>query len=129
MFYRLGIYGGSIFLHVLKFQAYLSDIIILNVFALFIVKWIEREIVFYQTHPSVKSLELGGKFSYSLYLCHGLCVKFLALFLVLNIYTYPVYIVLSLLISYIVYLIIESPSHKLAQKLAILKRKQPIEAF
>lgn len=129
MYYRLGIYGGSIVLHVLKFQVYLSDIIILNIFALFIVKWIEKEIVYYQTHPSVKSLELGGKFSYSLYLCHGLCVKLLALVLVLNVYTYPVFIVLSLLISYIVFLVIESPSHKLAQKLAILKRKQPVEAF
>ncbi len=127
MYYRLGIYGGSIVLHVLKFQAYLSDIIILNFFALFIVKWIEREIVYYQTHPSVKSLELGGKFSYSLYLCHGLGVKFLALILVLNIYTYPVYIVLSLLISYIVYLLIEKPSHKLAQRLAIISAKPSVE--
>ncbi len=127
MYYRLGVYGMSIVLHVLKFQAYLSDIIALNIFALLIVKWIEKEIVYYQTHPSVKSLELGGKFSYSLYLCHGMCVKLLALVLVLNIYTYPVFIVLSLLISYIVYLLIEKPSHRLAQKLAIISTKPSVE--
>jgi peptidoglycan/LPS O-acetylase OafA/YrhL len=119
--YRISIFVLGVTLHVLKFHFFLSDIIILNVFALLMVKWIEREIVFYKTHKSIEILEFGGQFSYSLYLCHGMCVLFLSNFMALNIYTYPIYILLSLLVSYVVYLVIEKPSHKMAQKLASLQ--------
>ena len=116
--YRLGIFITSVILHILKFHFFLSDIIALNVFALLIVKWIEREIIYYQTHNSFTILEYSGKFSYSLYLCHGLCVYFLSLSMDINVYNYPIFIFLSLMIAYFIYLLIESPSHKLAQRLA-----------
>ena len=118
IFYRLGIFVISVVLHVLKFHFFLSDIIALNIFALLMVKWIEREIIYYQTHNSFRLLEYSGKFSYSLYLCHGLCVCFLSYFMEINVYSYPIFIVLSLIIAYIIYVLIESPSHKLAQRLA-----------
>ena len=116
--YRLSIFLTSIFLHALKFHFFLSDIIALNIFALLIVKWIEREIIYYQTHNSFAMLEYSGKFSYSLYLCHGLCVYFLSHFMEISVYNYPIFIVLSLIIAYVIYLLIERPSHKLAQRLA-----------
>ena len=122
--YRLGIFVASVFLHVLKFHFFLSDIIALNIFALLMVKWIEREIIYYQTHNSFKLLEYSGKFSYSLYLCHGLCVYFLSYFMKISIYSYPMFIVLSLIIAYIVYVLIESPSHKLAQRFVLISPKK-----
>ena len=127
MTYRMLVLVLSIVLHILKFHFFVSDIIILNIFALLIVKWIEREIIYYKTHPSVSSLEFGGKFSYSLYLSHGLSVKLLALVFVLNIYTYPIYLLMSLLISYIIYVLIEHPSHQLAKKLANMFTQKKIE--
>lgn len=120
MLYRLSIFTVSVILHVLKFHFFLSDIIALNIFALLIVKWIEREIIYYQSHNSFAILEYSGKFSYSLYLCHGLCVYFLASFMDISVYNYPIFIVLSLMIAYVTYLLIESPAHKLAQKLAAI---------
>jgi peptidoglycan/LPS O-acetylase OafA/YrhL len=119
--YRLAIFCTSVVLHVLKFHFFLSDIIALNIFALLMVKWIEREIIYYQIHNSFTLLEYSGKFSYSLYLCHGLCVYFLSFFMVINVYNYPIFIALSLLIAYLVYLIVEKPSHELARKLAVAK--------
>ncbi len=126
--YRISIFTVGVTLHVLKFHFFLSDIIILNVFALLMVKWIEREIVFYKTHKSIEILEFGGQFSYSLYLCHGICVLFLSYFMGLNIYTYFIYILLSVLVSYGVFIIIEKPSHKLAQNLANIKLGQQTTA-
>jgi peptidoglycan/LPS O-acetylase OafA/YrhL len=119
--YRLAIFITSVILHTLKFHFFLSDIIVLNVFALLMVKWIEREIIYYQSHNSLTLLEYSGKFSYSLYLCHGLCVYFLSFFMTLNVYNYLIFIVLSLIIAYLIYLIVESPSHQLARKLAAIK--------
>jgi peptidoglycan/LPS O-acetylase OafA/YrhL len=125
-FYRLAIFAASVILHALKFHFFLSDIIALNIFALLIVKWIEREIIYYQTHKSLFILEYSGKFSYSLYLCHGLCVYFLASFMDITIYNYPIFIALSLIIAYITYLLIENPAHKLAQKLALINAKKSL---
>ena len=119
--YRLAIFTTSVILHVLKFHFFLSDIIALNIFALLMVKWIEREIIYYQIHNSFIILEYSGKFSYSLYLCHGLCVYFLSYFMNINVYNYPIFIALSLLMAYLVYLIVEKPSHELARKLAVAK--------
>ena len=116
--YRMGAFTLSVVLEFLKFHSFVSDMIVLNFFALLLFVWIQKEIYYYQNHAPNSQLEYGGKFSYSLYLVHGMCIKFILSFLALNIYTYPIFLVLIVGLSYLTYLLVENPSHKLAQKLA-----------
>ncbi len=118
--YRFGVFCISVVLEFLKFHGFVSDIIALNIFALLLMVWLEKEILYYQNNAPFKTLEYGGKFSYSLYLVHGLCIKFLLSFLILNVFTYPIFIVGVLGLSYLTYLLVENPSHKLAQAIANL---------
>jgi peptidoglycan/LPS O-acetylase OafA/YrhL len=115
--YRALVFGLSMVIFALATHYYLSCIFSLNLFALVLYYWLQQEIVFYKTHEPVKLLEYFGKFSYSLYLCHQLCLIILSNFLVYNEYTYIPYVILSLGISYIIYLLVEYPSHKLAQRI------------
>ncbi len=65
----------------------------------------------------VRLLENGGKFSYSLYLCHPLLFTVIGIFISLNSITYFIYILLAVCLSFIFYKVIEYPSHLLAKKL------------
>ena len=89
----------------------------LVVFALLLYKWLQMEIVYRRSHPAHFS-EYLGKFSYSLYLCHVLGFALFNHFWPTTIYTYFVEILCAIGVSYIAYLFIEYPSHKLAQRLA-----------
>ncbi|MEO6520478.1 MAG: acyltransferase family protein [Mucilaginibacter sp.] len=118
MKYRIGVLFISIILLIVMFHFYISYIFTFNIFALLLVKWLEKEIVYYKTHNCSRILEYMGKFSYSLYLTHGLLRIFISLLIPYELATYLVYIVLAIFISYIIYLLIEYPSHKIAQSLS-----------
>jgi peptidoglycan/LPS O-acetylase OafA/YrhL len=114
---RAGVFLLSMAIFALATHYYLSCILSLNIYALVLYLWLKQEIVYYRSHQPSRVFEYFGKFSYSLYLCHQLCLIIISTFLVYNEYTYLLYIVLSLGISYIAYLLVEYPSHKLAQKI------------
>ncbi len=80
--------------------------------------WLDAEIAYYHTHKASKMLEWCGRFSYSLYLWHLLALQLLSCTMKLTVYTYPVYIVLSVVFAYVAYLLIERPAHMLARRLA-----------
>lgn len=115
--YRAGVFLLSMVIFALATHYYLSCILSLNIYALVLYLWLKQEIVYYRSHKPSRVFEYFGKFSYSLYLCHQLCLIIISTFLVYNEYTYLLYIILSLGISYIAYLLVEYPSHKLAQKI------------
>ena len=115
MMYRLLVYLVSCFCCIGKFHLHLSYMLSMNIFALLIYKWLQTEIVFFKTNPSNPILEKMGKFSYSLYLCHPLLYVILRRFINYNIFTYPVFILLTIAFSYGFYLVIEKPGHKLAR--------------
>jgi len=117
MVYRIVVFAISCFCCIGKFHLHLSYILSMNLFALLIGKWLHTEIVYFKTHPSNKMLEKMGKFSYSLYLCHPLLYVILRLFLVYNIFTYPLIILLTVALAYGFYLVIEKPGHQLARKI------------
>jgi len=97
---------------------HISYIISMNIFALLMYKWIEAEILYFKNHEPNSLTETMGKFSYSLYLCHPLIYAILSIWLVNNMATYFLFILLAVFISYLFYLIVEKPSHKLAMKLS-----------
>ncbi|HWZ02115.1 MAG TPA: acyltransferase family protein [Mucilaginibacter sp.] len=117
MTYRIIVFFISFFCCLGKFHLHISYILSMNIFALLIYKWLQTEIVYFKTHPSNKTLEKMGKFSYSLYLCHPLLYVVLRLLLVYNTFTYPLFLLLAVAISYGFYLVVEKPGHQLARKI------------
>lgn len=124
LLYRIGVYVLSIVLLSLRFHFFISYIFTLNFFALLLVKWIEKEIVYYKTHQHSRWLEYMGKFSYSLYLWHEMIAIFLSAYIPYTMLTYPLYLIIVVAFSYILYLLIEYPSHKIAQKISKLVATQ-----
>ena len=92
----------------------------LNFFAIFAFIWLYHEIIHFRLSPPSKFLEWAGKWSYSLYLVHGLI---LVLYKVHNVDPYETisewfFLLLFIFIgSYIFYLLIEKPSQMLSYKI------------
>ena len=109
-------------LRILKFQStYLlaSNAFSLNLFAVFVFFWLGFEIRYLNDKKLCKPLEWAGTWSYSLYLIHPITIAFLAYAGFENLgigkETARIFYILSaLLMSYIFYLCVESPAHKLA---------------
>lgn len=114
VYYRVLIYLISCLLLVATFHFHLGYIFTLNIFALIAVKWIEKEIIYYKTHDYSRILEYMGRFSYSLYLWHKIIFVWLGLLALNSLVAYPIYFLLTVAIAYILYLVIEYPSHKAA---------------
>jgi peptidoglycan/LPS O-acetylase OafA/YrhL len=111
---------------VLRYRFSLSLTISLNIFALLAAGWVSKEIIFWHERKTISLLEWGGKWSYSLYICHQLS-PFIMAFLwwpeFSGIYQWLSLILFSLLFSYLFYLLIEKPSHLLAGKISLLVKK------
>ncbi|MEO7801582.1 MAG: hypothetical protein ABIR81_06270 [Ginsengibacter sp.] len=103
---------------IMRFHFYVSFIFTLLIVSLPLYKWLEKEICYYKHNVPSKYLESFGQFSYSLYLCHPLILALLAAYIPLNNYSYFIYIVITLIISYLFYLLLEKPAHALARRLS-----------
>jgi len=117
LLYRISIFMLSCFFTIGRSYLYLSYILSMNLFALLIYKWLQAEIVYFKNRQPNPLFEKMGKFSYSLYLCHPIIYLLLSFWLPKNAVTYPLFIVLTIVISYLFYLAIEKPSHLLAVRL------------
>ncbi|MDB4926977.1 acyltransferase [Mucilaginibacter sp.] len=113
--YRIIVYTISCFCCLGKFHLHLSYILTMNVFALLLYKWIQTEIIYYKNSLPNFTLEKMGKFSYSLYLCHPIAFILLKRFILFNNFTYPLFILLTILSAYIFYWLVERPSHQIAR--------------
>jgi peptidoglycan/LPS O-acetylase OafA/YrhL len=118
--YRLLVFTISCLCVSAELYWHVSYILSMNIFALLMYKWIGAEISYFKNHKPNSLLETMGKFSYSLYLCHPLIFTILSIWLVNNVATYFLFILLAVFISYLFYLLVERPSHKLAMKLSRL---------
>ncbi len=115
---RLVTFGSSVFCSIAHFHLSLSYTISMGLFSLLASFWILNEIKYWSNRKSISFLENGGKWSYSLYLCHmfpiayvryhGGTTHFLIAF---------AQVVSALIISYVFYLLIEKPSHSLLRKI------------
>ena len=115
--YRCLVFALGCFCCIAKFHMHLSYIISMNLIAFVLYKWLQTEIVYFKTRPANSTLEKMGKFSYSLYICHPLIYLILKSYLPNNAFTYPLFIILAIAISYCFYLFIEKPAHQFAQRI------------
>jgi peptidoglycan/LPS O-acetylase OafA/YrhL len=114
--YRLLVFIASWCCSVGKFHFHVHYMISLNIFALLLFKWIKAEVTYFKHNSPNPILEKMGEFSYSLYLCHPLMYFILSLFITNTFFTYPILILITITGSYCFYLLVEKPSHLLAQK-------------
>jgi len=126
LFYRVLVYLTSCFCCLGKFHLHISYILSMNIFALLLYKWLQTEIVYFKTHRANKTLEKMGMFSYSLYLCHPLIYFVLRIYFVNNGFTYPLFILVTVALSYGFYLLVERPSHELARKIDSKYNPRPV---
>jgi peptidoglycan/LPS O-acetylase OafA/YrhL len=115
--WRAGIVGVNILLNFLRFHSPIGYPWTLNFFAILVFFWLFQEIRFYQSENPVPILEWAGKWSYSLYLTHGLAQ---AAFLLLpqpnwGVVNWVAQMLFVLLCSYVFALLFEFPSHRLAR--------------
>jgi len=115
MGYRLIVWVVSCACCAAKFHAHFSYILSMNLFAFLLYQWIKTEIVYYKNRSAIAPLEKMGAFSYSLYLCHPLMLVVIKLMIPINVYTYPIFIGVTVLTAYVFYLAVERPSHRLAK--------------
>jgi peptidoglycan/LPS O-acetylase OafA/YrhL len=128
-FLRLTVFSVSILLNIAKFHFFLSYIFSMNLFALVVFIWIKAEILYYREKKPISILEKMGAFAYSLYLLHSVVFLLLRNIFVLNRFSYLVFIIVTIFISYLFYLIVEKPSHLAAKKIAAKIRTKPAYAI
>lgn len=115
---RLIVMLVGVLLVAIKAHGFVSFIFTLNFYAFMLVYWIACEILYFRTTKSSVTLEFGGKFSYSLYLIHGIVVSFVGGWLSIDFFNYFIYIIITIVTAYLVYVFVEKPSHRLAKYLA-----------
>jgi peptidoglycan/LPS O-acetylase OafA/YrhL len=116
--FRVGVLLAGILLSILKFHFFVSYIFSMNVLAILLYFWIRNEILYFKERQPMRLLEFSGRFSYSLYLTHGVFIFFIGMVFPVTVYSYFPVILLTLLSSYLYYLLVERPSHLLSRKLA-----------
>jgi peptidoglycan/LPS O-acetylase OafA/YrhL len=115
---RLLVWITAVVLVELKGNWFVSYIFTMNPFAFLVGYWLTLEIIFFRTHKPSGILEYAGKFSYSLYLIHGLCALVFTTLFGKTLASYPLIVFSTLLTSYVFYLLIELPSHRFSKFLA-----------
>ena len=115
---RFTIFFLSMICSVLRYHYSLSYTLSLNIFGLFAAVWIWYEINYWSSHPTIKLFEQMGKISYSVYICHAVAVYLIAHSFKPNFGIIIIEIIATFIFSYVFYLIVEKPSHILAQKIS-----------
>lgn len=106
---------------VLAWQRIAGHHLTLNLVGLFAAWWIRDELGYHRTHPPVALFEWGGTWSYSLYLVHTVAF---AVYPRLRIPFFGyladwiIKMAFVLIMTYVFHLLLERPSHRLAQRLA-----------
>ena len=119
--WRLGVWGMSVALSVLRFHSPLGYPWTLNLFAVLVACWLSREISRYRVEHPPSWLEWAGRWSYSLYLVHVPASAFVSTFALPNLgpaLNWLVLMGLILSVSYLFYLAVELPGHVAARAAA-----------
>lgn len=121
---RSFVFAVLVVIRIAKFHAHsvlARNCFTLDLFAILGCVWVGYEIVYLSHNGPLRSLEWGGKWSYSIYLVHTLVPPTLLIIgyenlpKVLRVTTLPVLLVV-LAASYAFFLSIENPSHHLAKR-------------
>lgn len=122
--WRFAIWMLSVIASVLEFHSPIGAPITLNIFAIAVFFWIEREVLWARARGAVAALEWAGLWSYSIYLMHlplaAATVKLCGLAGVSVSFANPLVILAVLAGCYYFYRLVEEPSHRLAKATARL---------
>lgn len=117
--WRLLVWGLGSMASGLRFHAGIGYPVTLTLLGPVLYCWLRAELT---KKNRMRAFEFGGKFSYSIYLMHGLAVSLLGLALPLldaeSAVRSIVRLLVMLLVSYGFFLIVEQPSHRLARNVA-----------
>ena len=118
---RVGIYVLAVTMRIVRFHfdsVVASNCILLDCYSLPACLWIGFEIAYFLKQAPMKSLEWAGSWSYSLYIVHPMVEPLFLLAgltrLVQNPRTHFLLILVALFASYLFFLLVESPCHRLA---------------
>ena len=119
--WRTSIFWAAIVCSVLRFHSPVHYPWTLNLFAVAVALWLQREIAFRQRIAPSAFLEWAGLWSYSLYLLHVPAITlFKRLFPSLHgfVYCWVLMVLFVFSACYVFYLVIERPSHIIARRAA-----------
>lgn len=119
--WRLTILTASALAYLLRFHSPVGYPWTLNIFAVSVMFWLQREIVWFSFHRPPSVLEWFGTWSYSLYLCHELAAPLVRAHPLTNYgvaFNWLMLMGFVMSFSYFFFLLIESPSHRLAKAIA-----------
>lgn len=123
---RLSVWLVAILCSIMRFHVQLPYVYTLPVFSLLVYYWIKKEIWYYADKKENKWLAYGGVMSYSIYLIHDLFIKGTKrVFNITEIESFWLWlcvIIVSLVGSWLFYLLVEKKSHLLAKSIHIKPR-------
>ena len=129
--WRGAVWAASSFASVLRFHANIGYPLSLTIFGILVFFWIREEIRYYRFAAAPVFFEFCGRWSYSIYLVHGLAVLGFARFRhhyigfpLRGVPYWTLQTILVLVLSFCFYLAVEMPSHRLARYLARVVRKR-----
>ena len=135
---RLGIYGASVILSVLRFHPPFGSTFFgypwtLPLFGLLCLPWLRNEVAWFRQHPPVRWLEAGGAWSYAIYLAHPIGIQVWELAthspagnLIGPRYEWLPLLTAVLVVCYVFYRLFEYPSHRVAKMVASALKPQPV---
>lgn len=124
--WRGAAWAASSLASMLRFHAHIGYPLTLTLFSVLVFFWIREEIRYYRFAPAPAYIESCGRWSYSIYLVHGLAALGFARF-AFALSPGPLWVLQTisvLVMSYCFYLAVEMPSHRLARYLARLAKKR-----
>jgi peptidoglycan/LPS O-acetylase OafA/YrhL len=120
-FWRLSVWATSVLCYYLRFHTPIKHYYSLDIFAVLVYFWLEREIRYFMTVTPPRFMESAGGWSYSLYLTHFFGATAFAALALPRFGFFADWIIKCAFVlgtAYCFYLAVERPSHRLARRLA-----------
>jgi peptidoglycan/LPS O-acetylase OafA/YrhL len=122
-FWRFTIWLASCICLILRFHSPFGYPWTLNLFAALVFLWLRVEIRYYRNKSPWSALEWAGRWSYSLYLFHVIAIQAYVWIELPN--AWPLKFAFVLATSYLFFLAVEKPSHRVARWLGREHHKSP----
>ena len=129
--WRFFAWAGSWVCEMLHFKTRIHIPLTMFFFGVLAWLWMEKEIAYGKTHSPSRLLVFGGAWSYSLYLIHPSAPALFQQLRLPNlgyVVNWCAELALALAMSYVFYLLVERPSHRLARRIRVTDRRPEVPA-